>query len=56
MLSLAFAAFNAPGFADFVIEAPMPAVSPDAADESSPLVYHYDKLISLESRNRLFAL
>ena len=51
-LSLAFVAFNAPHFADFVIEAPTPfdARHPDVQ------VHHYSKIVSLPSRNRLFAV
>ena len=51
MLSLAFVAFNAQHFADFVIEAPT-TVGGDASSE----VYHYSKLISLPATNRLFAI
>ena len=51
LLSLAFVAFNAPHFADFVIEAPT-TVGGDASSE----VYHYSKLVSLPATNRLFAV
>ena len=51
-LSLAFVAFNAPHFADFVIEAPTP-VDPDNPDLR---VHHYSKIVSLPARNRLFAV
>ena len=51
-LSLAFVAFNAPHFADFVIEAPT-AVGPANSDLN---VHHYSKLISLPARNRLFVV
>lgn len=47
-LSLAFIAFNATGFADFVIEDRTRA---GAGTE----VYHYSRLVSLDARNRLFA-
>ncbi|MBM3765847.1 MAG: hypothetical protein FJW32_10690 [Acidobacteria bacterium] len=47
-LRLAFVAFNAPGFADFVIEAPTPI--PEGAR-----VHHYSKLESFPAVNRLFA-
>ena len=51
-LSLAFVAFNAPHFADFVIEAPTVAnpCNPDLK------VHHYSKIVSLPSRNRVFAV
>jgi hypothetical protein len=52
-LSLAFVAFNAPGFADFVIEAPTP-VKP--GDKDSPTVYHYSALKSLPARNRVYCV
>lgn len=51
-LSLAFVAFNAPHFADFVIEAPTP-VDPENPDLK---VHHYSKIVSLPARNRLFAV
>ena len=51
-LSLAFVAFNAPHFADFVIEAPT-AVDPGHPDLQ---VHHFSKIVSLPARNRLFAV
>ena len=51
-LSLAFVAFNAPHFADFVIEAPT-AVDPG---NSNLKVHHYSKIVSLPAHNRLFAV
>jgi len=50
---LAFVAFNAPDFADFVIEQPTPLSTEDPA---SPQVHHYSSPVSLPARNRLFAL
>lgn len=47
-LSLAFVAFNAAEFADFVIEAPTAV--------GNEQVYHYSRLASLPARNRLFAV
>lgn len=47
-LWLAFVAFNAPDFADFIIEAPTRIEGAD--------VYHYSKIVSLEATNRLFVL
>ena len=52
-LSLAFVAFNAPDFADFVIEQPTPIVQDE---KELAQVYHYSKPFSLEARNRLLAL
>lgn len=52
LLSLAYVAFNAPHFADFVIEAPVRAGRGDAV----PLVHHYAKLVSLPASNRLYAI
>ena len=53
LLSLAFVAFNAPHFADFVIEAPT-AVGEGGGDTT--LVHHYCKRVSLPAANRLFAI
>ena len=47
-LSLSFVVFNAPHFADFVLEAPT-----RVGDEQ---VYHYSKLVSLAAVNRLYAV
>ena len=47
-LSLAFVVFNAPHFADFVLEAPT-----RVGDEQ---VYHYSKRVSLAAANRLYAV
>ena len=47
-LSLAFVVFNAPHFADFVLEAPT-----RVGDEQ---VYHYSKVVSLAAVNRLYAV
>ena len=48
-LRLAFVAFNAPHFADFVIEARTPVAG--AAE-----VYHFSELLTLPAENRLYAL
>ena len=47
-LSLAFVVFNAPHFADFVLEVPT-----RVGDEQ---VYHYSKVVSLAAVNRLYAV
>ena len=51
-LSLAFVAFNAPDFADFVIEQPV-KISEEAADDCQ--TYHYTKPFSMPAQNRLIA-
>jgi hypothetical protein len=52
-LSLAFVAFNAPHFADFVIEQPTPVI-----DDGKELcrIYHYSSPISLPAKNTLLAV
>ena len=52
-LSLAFVAFNAPDFADFVVEQLTPVS--DNPDEPCR-VYHYSNPFSLPAKNRLLAL
>ena len=52
-LSLAFVAFNAPHFADFVIEQPTPVVE---NEKELCKIYHYSNPISLPAENQLLAL
>ncbi len=52
-LSLAFIAFNAPDFADFVVEQPTP-VAVDGVEQGE--VYHYSNPFSLPAKNRVLAL
>ena len=52
-LSLAFVAFNAPDFADFVIEQPTPVIE-DGKELCK--IHHYSGPISLPARNTLLAL
>lgn len=52
LLHLAFVAFNAPGTADFVIEAPTPIAE---AGRGLSRVHHYSRLESRPAANRLFA-
>ena len=52
-VSLAFVAFNAPTFADFVVEQPTMVLSKEGGECS---VYHYSKPFSLPAKNRIFAL
>ena len=53
MLSLAFIAFNAPHFADFVIEQPTPVIE---EDNELCQIHHYSNPISLPARNTLLAV
>ena len=52
-LSPAFIAFNKPGFADFVIEAPMPVMD---GNKQVATVYHYSKMVTVTGKNKIFAL
>lgn len=52
-LSLAFVAFNAPGFADFVVEQPTPLVE---NGKQVGRIYHYSGPFSLPAKNRLLAV
>jgi len=52
-LSLAFVAFNVPGFADFVIEDVTPIKE---SDREVTKVHHYSRLLSLPAKNRLYAI
>jgi len=52
-LSLAFVAFNAPDFADFVIEQPTSVTGDNGATYQ---VYHYSNPLSMPAKNRLFAV
>ena len=55
-IALAYVAFNVPEFADFVIEAP--TVIRENGDQGKEIckIHHYSKIISLETKNRLFLL
>ena len=52
-LSLAFVAFNAPHFADFVIEDETPILQDD---QELIRVHHYSRILSLPAKNRIFAI
>lgn len=52
-LSLAFVAFNAADFADFVVEQPTPVMEDGVAKSD---VYHYSNPFSLPAANRVLAL
>jgi hypothetical protein len=49
---LAYLAFNAPNFADFVLEVPTTV----GEDEQTYRVHHYSKLVSFEARNTLWSI
>lgn len=52
-LRLAFVAFNAPHFADFVVEQPTPVMEEDVERAQ---VFHYSNPISLPAKNKLLAI
>jgi hypothetical protein len=52
-LSLAFIAFNAPHFADFIIEQPTPVIE-DGLERCQ--IYHYSNPFSLSAKNRILAV
>ena len=52
-LSLAFVAFNAPHFADFVIEDETPILQDG---QELTRVHHYSRILSLPAKNRIFAI
>jgi len=52
-LSLAFIVFNAPHFADFVIEQPTPVIEDG---EEKCRIYHYSNPFSIPAKNRVLAL
>ena len=52
-LSLAFVVFNAPHFADFVVEDETPIVQ-DGKEVTQ--VHHYSRILSFPAKNRVFAL
>ena len=50
-IKLAFVAFNAPEFADFVIESPT-----SVGKHGTIEVFHYSQLLTLPAKNRLYAI
>ncbi len=54
-LSVAFVAFNAPDFADFILEQPTPVVE-EGQEEEKCQVYHFSSPFSLPAKNRVLAL
>ncbi len=61
-ISLAFVAFNAAHFADFVLEAPTSlraigaAPGGASADAEAILIHHYSRRLSLEAKNRVYVI
>lgn len=53
-LQLAFLAFNAPEFTDFILERPTVVTNDEGVELSQ--VYHYSQPFSLPARNRILAL
>ena len=53
-LRLAFIVFNAPHFADFVVEQPTPVVDENGGQLAE--IYHFSNPISLPAKNRVLAL
>ena len=54
-LSLGFVAFNAPHFADFVLEQPTPVVE-ESQEEEKCKIYHFSSPFSLAAKNVVLAL
>lgn len=52
-LRLAYIAFNAPDFADFVVEVPTPVME---SGKQVASVYHFSEVMSFTATNKLFAL
>lgn len=52
-LSLAFVAFNAPHFADFVVEQPTPVIE---GEQEKCKIYHYSSPFSMPAKNRVLGL
>ena len=55
-ISLAFVAFNASHFADFIIECPTPIRENGKEGKEICRVYHYSRRVSLMAKNRLYAI
>jgi hypothetical protein len=55
-IALAFVAFNAPHFADFVIEEPTSIRENGREGEEICKVHHYSRRVSLTAKNRLYAI
>ena len=55
-LKLAFVAFNAPHFADVVIEVPTPVREHGATGTELTRVFHYSKIQTLVAEDRLYAI
>ena len=55
-LLLAFVAFNADHFADFVLEVPTPVGSMEDQNNQTAMIYHFSRRMSLEAKNRLYVI
>ena len=55
-IALAFVAFNAPHFADFIIECPTPIRENGKEGKEICKGYHYSRRVSLMAKNRLYAI
>ena len=54
-ITLAFVAFNAPHFADFILEVPTPIRDSETGNETG-MVYHYSRTVSVAAANRVYAV
>jgi hypothetical protein len=52
----AYVAFNAPDFADFVVEVPTPVELGDAGGPGAAMTHHFSDRISLPASNRVFGV
>ena len=55
-ISLAFVAFNATHFADFVIEVPTPVCADGTKGDELAKIYHYSQIESFEAKNRMYRI
>lgn len=55
-IALAYVAFNAPHFADFVVEEPTPICENGREGKEICRVYHYSRRVSLTAKSRLYAI
>jgi hypothetical protein len=55
-LYLAFVAFNAFHFADFVLEVPTPTGTQEVREDPATMIYHFSRRLSLQAKNRLYAI
>lgn len=55
-IALAFVAFNAPHFADFILEVPTPIRDSETGGQEAGTVYHYSRQVSVTATNRVYAI